>query len=113
MRRFLIDANLPMEVPTWRKQSFLFVAKIDEAWSDSEIWDYAQECPHDRHQGRRFFEPYHHCRTAAEGHSFQDRQHEASPTDSVYRREKWPAIERASKTHKLVNVYLDRIESIA
>lgn len=113
MRRFLIDANLPMEVPTWRKQSFLFVAEIDEEWSDSEIWDYARKNAHT---------------IVTKDADFSNRIIIAEPPPKVihfrignmrlrqliaFIDEKWPAIERASKTHKLVNVYLDRIESIA
>jgi predicted nuclease of predicted toxin-antitoxin system len=46
MRRFLIDANLPLRVQAWQKEAFWFVAEIDEEWSDTEIWEYARKNNH-------------------------------------------------------------------
>ncbi len=39
---FLIDANLPFNVPVWKHDSFAFVLKINPAWDDDEIWNYAK-----------------------------------------------------------------------
>ncbi len=110
--RFLIDANLPTGVPTWQKESFWFVTDIDEEWSDSEIWNYARKNAYT---------------IVTKDADFSNRIIVAEPPPRVihlrignmklreliaFIDEKWFAIERTSKTHKLVNVYLDRIESI-
>jgi predicted nuclease of predicted toxin-antitoxin system len=113
MRRFLIDANLPTGLPTWKKESFLFVAEIDPEWSDSEIWSYARK---------------NDCTIVTKDADFSNRIIIVHPPPRVihfrignmrlrelitFIDKKWPSIERASKSHKLVNVYLDRIESVA
>lgn len=111
--RFLIDANLPTGVPTWQKESFLFVAQIDVEWSDSEIWNYARKNAYT---------------IVTKDADFSNRIIIAKPPPRVihfrignmrlrdlidFIDENWSSIERASKAHKLVNVYIDRIESIA
>ncbi len=40
---YIIDANLPFNIPVWRYKNFVFVLKINPAWDDDEIWDYAKE----------------------------------------------------------------------
>ena len=39
---YLIDANLPFRVPVWQGDTFVFVTKINPAWDDEEIWNYAK-----------------------------------------------------------------------
>lgn len=39
---YLIDANLPFNVPVWKDERFVFVLKIDPSWNDEEIWNYAK-----------------------------------------------------------------------
>ncbi len=41
--RFLIDANLPVKVPTWAGEDFEFALGINPAWDDEEIWRYAKK----------------------------------------------------------------------
>ena len=38
MPRFLIDANLPYRFEIWNGPDYLQVFDINDAWSDSEIW---------------------------------------------------------------------------
>lgn len=40
---YIIDANLPYHVPVWKTEDFVFVLKINPAWDDDEIWNYAKE----------------------------------------------------------------------
>ena len=112
MKRFLIDANLPTRVPTWQNESFLFVADIDEKWSDSEIWNYSRKNDYT---------------IITKDADFSNRIIIAKPPPRVihfrignmrlrdliaFIDDKWPSIKRASEAHKLVNVYRDRIESV-
>lgn len=112
MKRFLIDANLPFRIPSWQREGFWHVFEIDDEWSDSEIWDYARK---------------NACTIVTKDADFSNRIIVSSPPPKVihikvgnlklatfkqFIEENWKAIETASKTHKLVNVYLDRLESI-
>lgn len=40
--RFLIDANLPYRLELWRGEAYQHVFDLDDAWPDSEIWQYAR-----------------------------------------------------------------------
>lgn len=39
---YVIDANLPFNVPVWRSEAFVFVLKINAAWDDEEISEIMQ-----------------------------------------------------------------------
>lgn len=41
--RFLIDANLPFDVPVWKTERFTHVLHINPEWTDEAIWQYAKE----------------------------------------------------------------------
>src|SRR5437588_12494695 len=43
MAGYLIDANLPRWFSLWADGNCQFVHDLDPAWSDSEIWRYAEE----------------------------------------------------------------------
>lgn len=112
MKRFLIDANLPQRVPAWQGEEFCFVSNIDDEWSDSEIWKYAKQ---------------NAFTIVTKDADFSNRIIVSEPPPKVihlkignlklrdlmrFLDENWPAIATATREHKLVNVYLDRIESI-
>lgn len=42
MKKYLIDANLPSKIKIWQSEKFEFVININDEWSDSEIWNYAE-----------------------------------------------------------------------
>jgi predicted nuclease of predicted toxin-antitoxin system len=42
MPKYVIDANLPRFLSFWRGDEYVFVADIDSAMSDQNIWDYAR-----------------------------------------------------------------------
>ena len=42
MARFLIDANLPQRLALWHSDEFEQVTDHDDAWPDSEVWNYAR-----------------------------------------------------------------------
>lgn len=112
MKRFLIDANLPFKINAWQGESFWFVADINEEWTDSEIWDYARKNNHtivtkDADFSHRIIvskppPKIIHIRVG----NMRLREFE------VFININWKAIKFASATHKLVNVYEDRIEMI-
>ncbi|HRI02649.1 MAG TPA: DUF5615 family PIN-like protein [Pyrinomonadaceae bacterium] len=112
MKRFLIDVNLPFRVPVWQGEKFWFVGDIDEEWSDSEIWDYARK---------------NDCTIVTKDADFSNRIILSQPPPRIvhlrignmrlrdfikFIEDNWKSIRAASANHKLVNVYLDRIESI-
>ena len=42
MRGFLIDANLPYRFNLWHGEGYEHVFDHDDAWSDTQIWNYAR-----------------------------------------------------------------------
>ena len=113
MKRFLIDANLPYRVPAWQKESFQFVVDIDEEWSDSEIWRYAKK---------------NNYTIVTKDADFSNRIMVTGPPPKIihlrignmrlkdfvrFVDRHWTAIKDISKDNKLVNVYIDRVETIA
>lgn len=112
MKRFVIDANLPCNVSVWQGESFQFVIEIDDEWSDSDIWNYARKNAYT---------------IVTKDADFSHRIIVSKPPPKIihlkignlklrdlktFIEENWRDIQSASKDHKLVNVYLDRIESI-
>ena len=41
MYHYIIDENLPSTVPSWNVANFIHVLKINNQFSDGEIWNYA------------------------------------------------------------------------
>ncbi len=112
MKRFLIDANLPRGIAVWQSEKFWFVVDIDAEWSDSDIWEYARKNDHT---------------IVTKDADFSNRILVSRPPPRIihirvgnmrllefekFINANWKAIKAASANHKLVNVYLDRIESI-
>jgi predicted nuclease of predicted toxin-antitoxin system len=43
MAKYLIDANLPYYFGLWNNSDYLHVKDIDDSWSDDKIWEYAKQ----------------------------------------------------------------------
>ena len=43
MATYLIDVNLPNYFGEWRPPAFQHVVELNRHWSDTEIWNYAQQ----------------------------------------------------------------------
>lgn len=113
MVEYLIDVNLPKMFEFWAAENFLHVFDLDDEWSDSKIWEYAKSngltiITKDADFSNRIIssEPppkVIHFRTGnmkmAEFHDFIKTH--------------WQTILESAKNHKLVNVYRDKIISIA
>ena len=108
---FLFDENIPMLRTSFVAGTVLSVSILGKSPSDTEIWKYAQD---------------HNLVIVTKDTDFSDRILVASPPPRVVhlrfgnlrRREfesllskTWPDIELLLQTHKLVNVYRDRIAS--
>jgi predicted nuclease of predicted toxin-antitoxin system len=109
---FLIDANLPYHFSLWKSSEFCHVFDLNELWSDTEIWNYARA---------------HNLTIVTKDADFSNRILFTSPPPKVIHlrignlkmrelfdvlNKQWPEIMEFSKSHKLVNFYLNRIEGI-
>ena len=112
MARFLIDANLPRYFSLWAGPEFIFVLDLDPTWTDREIWNLASE------QGLTII---------SKDADFSDRVMMSAAGPHVIHlrignmklREFhlflagiWDELRGLSAEHRLVQVYLDRIECI-
>ena len=109
---YLIDANLPFRVPVWQGDAFEFVVKIDPAWNDEEIWNYART---------------NELVIVTKDKDFLVKQAIAGAppnvvhvkfgnlklADFISRIEiVWNDVDRLIQTHSTVNIYLNKIEAI-
>ena len=109
---FLIDANLPYRFSLWKQAGFTHVYEIDPALSDRAIWAYAKE---------------RDMVIVTKDADFSDRMMVEGPPPRVvhlrvgnlkigelrrFLEERWPQIEMLCQTHKLLNVYQDKIIAI-
>lgn len=112
MRKFLVDANLPSKIRSWQTEEFEFVNRINDEWTDSEIWDYAAS---------------HDLVIISKDGDFSHRVILSEPPPKIIHikignmrlREfeffigsTWEIIKELSNDHKLVNVFFDHIEAI-
>jgi predicted nuclease of predicted toxin-antitoxin system len=112
MKRFLVDANLPSNIDSWKTDEFLFVNDIDSAWTDTEIWRFAAS---------------HDLTIISKDADFSHRIIGVSPPPRVIHLKignmrlkqfaafidrAWNTIEAVARDHKLVNVFADRIEGV-
>jgi Uncharacterized protein conserved in bacteria len=112
MTKFLVDANLPSKIKVWESPEFEFVNRINEKWTDSEIWDYATSL---------------NLTIITKDADFSHRMIIANPPPRIIHIKignmrltefnrtidlLWLSIRELSKSHKLVNVFADRIEAI-
>ena len=113
MKRFLIDANLPSGISAWQEEEYWHVVDIDDEWTDSQIWDYARMNDHT---------------IVTKDSDFSYRIIVSEPPPKVihlrignmrlreltaFVDKNWSRIVAASKDHKLVNVYRDRLETFS
>lgn len=112
MPKYLIDVNLPYYFALWRNESYLHQNDIDDEMSDSEIWTYAKSngltiITKDTDFSNRilFKQPPPRIIWIGFGNlkmrSFYERISAC-----------WPVVCELSDQHKLVKVYLDRVEAI-
>jgi predicted nuclease of predicted toxin-antitoxin system len=112
MKGFLFDENLPLPISISPSRPVVPLKNIGARPSDSKIWEYAKD---------------RNLVIVSKDADFSDRMIALQPPPWVVhlrfgnlRRKDfhillsrvWPQIERLLKSHKLVNVYLDRLEGI-
>jgi len=112
MRKYLVDANLPYHFSIWNSKEYIHQFDIDDSWSDSKIWDYATE---------------QNLTIITRDSDFSHRILFHNPPPKVIHIKlgnkklrdlfkilfsNWEVILELSSTHKLVNVFDDRIEAI-
>ncbi len=110
--KILIDENLPEDIACWKAEGFINAKTLGAKVSDREIWNFARE---------------NSLTIVSKDTDFSNRMLVSSPPPRVihmrlgnmrfhaldlFISKHWAEILQASETHKLVNVYLDSIESI-
>lgn len=112
MKGFLFDENLPINIQFSPSLPVEHVTDLGESLSDTEIWEYAKA---------------NDLAVVTKDADFSDRIIISEPPPRIihlrfgnmrkrdfhaFLARVWPRLEVLIKTHKLVNVYLDSIESI-
>ena len=112
MAKFLIDVNLPYYFSLWKSEDYIHQQDIDDTWSDSQIWRYAQE---------------KNLTIISKDADFSNRILLKQPPPKVihirYGNMKmreffltttrvWEQVLSLNQTHKLVNVFKDHLEGI-
>jgi predicted nuclease of predicted toxin-antitoxin system len=112
MNKYLIDANLPRKIKVWQTKDFEFVAEINDEWTDSKIWDYAKLSS---------------LTIVTKDADFSHRIMVSHPPPKIIHikignmrlrdfesaiEKVWETAEKLSETHKLVNVFIDRVEAV-
>ena len=112
MPKYLIDVNLPYRFSLWNSEDFIHQTNIDDEWTDEQIWEYAKVnsltiITKDADFSNRiiFHEPPPKVIHIRLGNMKMRDFHTALTTI-------WDDIIDLSETHKLVNVFRDRIEAI-
>lgn len=112
MQKYLIDVNLPYYFSLWRSKIYIYQRDIDARMKDSEIWQYAKD---------------NNLTIITKDNNFSDRVIFHIPPPKVIHikfgnlkmkpfyeliSKNWVEICKLSETHKLVNVFENRIEGI-
>jgi predicted nuclease of predicted toxin-antitoxin system len=112
MPKYLIDVNLPYYFSVWKGPDFIHQKDIDDEWDDTEIWKYAAE---------------NNLTIVTKDSDFSNRILLKNPPPRIIHirignmkmnaffaaiAPIWKEIATMSESHKLVNVYIDRIEGI-
>jgi predicted nuclease of predicted toxin-antitoxin system len=112
MKKYLVDANLPSKIKVWQTSEFEFVHQINDEWTDSEIWNYARE---------------NSLTIISKDADFSHRIIVSSPPPRIIHikignmklkdfqttiERLWERTKNLSETHKLVSVFIDRIEAV-
>ena len=108
--RFLIDANRPRRFALWSSSDCLHVQDLGDAWSDRQVWDYAVK---------------NGLTIVTKDADFSDRvMFQRNPPSVIHLRignmrmrafhailgRVWPEVLKLAAKHKLVRVFVDRIE---
>ena len=111
MFKFIVGENLPFHFGLWHSNEFIHLFDLPEIKSDEEIWEYARK---------------NNLIIITKDTDFSNKIMYSSPPPKVihiktgnlkikalhnFLNKNWPFIIEETKEHKLVNVYLDRIES--
>lgn len=106
--RFLIDVNLPYHFSIWNSPEFLHLRDVGENWKDEQVWNDAKT----------------ENLTIAD---FSNRIMVSPPPPKVIHirfgnlrmknfheriSKVWQEVVNLNRTHKLINIFLDRIEAI-
>jgi predicted nuclease of predicted toxin-antitoxin system len=112
MARYLIDVNLPYYFSIWRGDEYLHLRDVGDNWTDGRIWVYAKEMD---------------LTIVSKDADFSDRILISDPPPRVIHirignlkmrefhqaiAQRWDTICHLSRSHKLVQVFEDRIEAI-
>lgn len=112
MKKYLVDANLPSKIKVWRTDEFEFVNEINDEWTDGEIWAYAKQ---------------NNLTIVSKDSDFSHRIIISRPPPKIIHikignmklkdfnamiENLWSKAEKISETHKLVNVFIERIEAV-
>lgn len=113
MAKYLIDANLPYYFSLWNSESYIHQLDLQADANDSEIWDFAKE---------------NNLIIVTKDADFSERMLLNLPPPKVvhirignmkfaffhqFISRIWPEIEALLDENKLINVFKDRIETIA
>lgn len=113
MAKYLIDANLPYYFNLWNSPNYLHQLDLRPDADDSEIWEFAKQ---------------NNLIIVTKDADFSDRIMFATPPPRVihirvgnmkfvdfhyFMTKIWPEIEKLAIENKLINVFKDRIETIA
>jgi predicted nuclease of predicted toxin-antitoxin system len=112
MAVFIIDANLPYYFSLWNTPEFIHVKDINDEWTDEQIWTYAKT---------------NNLTIITKDSDFSNKVMFNNPPPRVIHlrfgnmkmnpffetiTKLWDGIVEMNKDHKLVNVFIDRIEGI-
>ena len=112
MKKYLVDANLPSKITVWQNDDFEFVVNINDQWSDTEIWNYAKS---------------NNLTIISKDADFSHRIIASQPPPKIihikignlklksfasFMERVWDGVEKSSEKHKLVNLFIDRIEAV-
>ena len=112
MAKYLIDVNLPYRFSLWKSDEYVHQIDIDDQWTDGQIWNYAKETDltivtKDADFSNRII--FHKPPPKVIHIRFGNMKMREffSRMNAV-----WEDAIRLSESHKLVNVFKDRIEAI-
>jgi len=112
MSRYLIDANLPSKLAIWQGPEFDYVNTINEEWTDTEVWEHAKQ---------------NGLTIVTKDADFSHRIIVSKPPPRIihikvgnlrlrdferFIESAWPSLTEISQSHKLVNVFVGRIEAV-
>ena len=112
MAKFLVDVNLPYYFSLWNNSDFIHQKDINDAWTDDQIWSYAKA---------------NNLTIITKDSDFSNRILLREPPPKIIHMrignlkmrnffelvtQIWSQVILVHETHKLVNVFRDRIEGI-